>query len=223
MKVCDSARGATAFVMVIMPVKRMPKPTQISPGPLTLLFLINMTRMMPIMSAAGARVEGLKISRTMLPPDSKSMRRMIWAVTVVPMLAPMTMLMACLSVRIPAARRPTVRTMVAEEAWIMAVTSIPVRRPVNVFRVSFCSRTRSVSPELFLRPSPMTSMPKRNMARPPNMVMTPNISTHTPHYNSMSQGNDSTFSPAWGAPDRNYNSFFTFRLHYYLTNGVLRV
>ena len=29
----------------------------------------------------------------------------------------------------------------------------------------------------------MTSMPKRNMARPPNMVMTLKISTHTPHYN----------------------------------------
>ena len=83
----------------------------------------------------------------------------------------------------PAASRPTVSTMVAEEAWIMAVTSMPVSRPVKVFRVSFCSRTRSVSPELFLRPSPMTSMPKRNMARPPNMVMTLKISTHTPHYN----------------------------------------
>ena len=159
MKVWDSARGATAFVIVIMPVNSMPKPMQISPGPLTLLFLMNMTRIMPIMSAAGARVEGLKISRTMLPPDSMSMRRMIWAVIVVPMLAPMTMLMACLSVSMPAARRPTVRTMVAEEAWIMAVTSIPVKSPVNVFFVSFCSRTRSVSPELFLRPSPMTSMP----------------------------------------------------------------
>src|SRR5699024_1940132 len=105
----------------------------------------------------------------------------------------------------------------------MAVTSIPVRRPVNVFRVSFCSRTRSVSPELFLRPSPMTSMPKRNMARPPNMVMTPNIYTPTPHYNSISPGNDNTFTPAWGEHDRNYIIFFTFRLYYYLTNGVLRV
>ena len=93
-KVSDSARGATAFVIVIMPVKRMPKPTQISPGPLTLLFLMNMTRMMPMMSARGARVEGLKNSSTMLPPDSMSMSRMIWAVMVVPMFAPMTMLMA---------------------------------------------------------------------------------------------------------------------------------
>ena len=75
-------------------MKRMPKPTQISPGPLTLLFLMNMTRMMPMMSARGARVEGLKNSSTMLPPDSMSMSRMIWAVMVVPMFAPMTMLMA---------------------------------------------------------------------------------------------------------------------------------
>ena len=147
------------MVIVIMPVKRMPKPMQISPGPLTLLFLTNMTRMMPTISAAGARVEGLNISSTMLPPDSMSMRRMICAVTVVPMFAPMTMLMAWRRVSMPAASRPTVRTMVAEEAWIMAVTSMPVSSPVKVFRVSFCSRTRSVSPELFLRPSPMTSMP----------------------------------------------------------------
>ena len=87
----------------------------------------------------------MNISSTMLPPDSMSMRRMICAVTVVPMLAPMTMLMAWRRVSMPAASRPIVSTMVAEEAWIMAVTSMTVSSPVKVFRVSVCSRTRSVS------------------------------------------------------------------------------
>ena len=93
-KVSDSARGATALVMVIMPVNSTPKPTHISPGPLTLLRFTNMTSMMPIMSAAGARVEGLNISSTTFPPDSISMSLMICAVIVVPILAPITMLIA---------------------------------------------------------------------------------------------------------------------------------
>ena len=50
-----------------------------------------------------------------LPDDSISISRIICAVTVVPMLAPITILTACLRLRIPAPISPTVRTIVAVE------------------------------------------------------------------------------------------------------------
>ena len=130
----------------------MPKPIKIMPMFFVLPFLMNMMRMIPAISASGARVEGLKNSSRTLPPASISIRRMIWAVTVVPMFAPMTMLTACRRFKMPAPMRPTVRTIVAVELWMMAVTMVPVRSP----------RTRKffrAGPEPCFKPSPMISMP----------------------------------------------------------------
>ena len=118
-----------------------------------------MNRIMPAISARGARVSGLKNTRTELPLVSRSIRRMICAVTVVPMLAPSTMLTAWRRFRIPAPIRPTVSTMVAVELWIMAVTRVPVSSPRNAFCVSFPRNFFSASPEPCFSPSPMISMP----------------------------------------------------------------
>ena len=92
---------------------------------------------------------------------------MICAVTVVPILAPMTMDTACFRFSTPAPIRATVRTMVAVELWITAVTSAPVRTPITTFPVTFSSTRFSAAPELFFRPSPISSMPYRNRASPP--------------------------------------------------------
>ena len=70
---------------------------------------------MPMMAATGARVEGLKMFSQEEPPASRSSRRMIWPVTVVPTLAPSTMPTDWCSVRMPAPTRPEVSTMVAVE------------------------------------------------------------------------------------------------------------
>ena len=70
---------------------------------------------MPATSATGARVSGLKNSRIILPEESMSMSLIICAVMVVPILAPITMLTACLRSRIPALIKPTVNTIVAVE------------------------------------------------------------------------------------------------------------
>ena len=69
------------------------------------------------------------------------------------------MLAACRRFRIPAPTRPTVRTMVAVELWMMAVTMVPVSRPITVFWVSLPRKFFSAVPEQSFRPSPITSIP----------------------------------------------------------------
>ena len=51
------------------------------------------------------------------------------------------------------------KTMVAVELWITAVTNVPVSTPTSTLPVTFSSTRFSAAPELFFRPSPMTSMP----------------------------------------------------------------
>ena len=154
------AKPFTAPVMFIRPTNRIPKPMQISPTVLVLLLLMNMISTIPMNSAMGANVSVSKSHSSQLSPlDSRKARVVIQAVMVVPMLAPMTMDTACFRFSTPAPIRATARTMVAVELWITAVTSAPVRTPTITLLVTF-SRTRfRVSPELFFRPSPMTSIP----------------------------------------------------------------
>ena len=171
----DCESGATALVMEINPVKRMPKPRKISPKVLLLPRLMNIIRIMPTMAASGASVVGLNNSIRTFPLEFRSIKRMICAVMVVPILAPKTILTDCFRLRIPAAIRPTVSTIVAVELCITAVTSIPVIIPINGFCVSLPSAFFSASPEEFFKPSLMTSMPYRKRARPPSNVMTEKI------------------------------------------------
>ena len=93
-KVSDSASGSTAAVIDIRPVNSTPKPRQIVPTFLDPPRLMNITRIMPRISAIGASVSGLKNVRMELPELSISISRIICAVAVVPMLAPMTILTA---------------------------------------------------------------------------------------------------------------------------------
>ena len=61
--------------------------------------------------------------------------------------------------------------MVAVELWITAVTRVPVSTPVIKLPETFSSTFFKAAPELFFKPSPMTSMPYKNMARPPSICM----------------------------------------------------
>ena len=145
--------------MVMRPENSTPKPMKISPTPRVPRFLMNVMRITPAIRAIGASEEGFSSSSRALPEESMSISRMIWAVTVVPMLAPITMLTACRRLRMPAAIRPTVSTMVALEDWIMAVTARPVSIPVKAFLVSPPKMRFRVSPLLSFRPSPISSIP----------------------------------------------------------------
>ena len=64
---------------------------QISPMVLEFLLLTNMTRIMPAIKAMGASLSVLNSHRNKLSSDWIEPSRMICAVTVVPMFAPMTM------------------------------------------------------------------------------------------------------------------------------------
>ena len=79
--------------------------------------------------------------------------------TVVPIFAPMTMLTACRRFKMPAPMRPTVRTIVAVELWMMAVTMVPVRSPRTTLWVSLPRKFFRAGPEPCFKPSPMISMP----------------------------------------------------------------
>ena len=62
---------------------------------------------------------------------------MIHAVSVVPMFAPMMILIACASVNNPAETNDTVITVVADDDCTAQVASVPVSIPVNLFVVIF--------------------------------------------------------------------------------------
>ena len=173
----DSDRGDTASVIPIRPVNRMPKPISIMPTPFVFWFLTNLRSIIPPSTASGANVEGLNISRNTAPLEFISIRRIIWAVMVVPMFAPRTMLIDCLRLSMPAPIRPTVSTIVAVELCITLVTRVPVSMPSAALWVTFSSMLLRALLELLLRPSPIMSIPYKNMESPPRSEITEKIPT----------------------------------------------
>ena len=122
-------------------------------------------------------MEGLNTSRNTAPLEFISIRRIIWAVMVVPMFAPSTMLIDCLRFSMPALRRPTVSTIVAVELCITLVTRVPVSMPSTALWVTFSSMLLRALLELLLRPSPIMSIPYKNMESPPRSEITEKIPT----------------------------------------------
>ena len=113
---------------------------------------------MPKMATAGVRDDDCSSRRARLSPDT-AVRRRMWAVTVVPMLAPIMMPMAWRSLRTPAPTRPTTRTVAAEEEWMTAVTAAPnstARPTLPVSRSSMASRRPWAA---FSRLPPITDIP----------------------------------------------------------------
>ena len=100
--------------MVSMPNISVAKPSRIMPVSFFLLLLQNMYSTMPISASTGVNELGLS-SFTHSAPLLMPPRLSSHAVTVVPTLAPMMTLMACLSVRRPELTKPTTMTVVADE------------------------------------------------------------------------------------------------------------
>ena len=145
--------------MFIRPVKRMPKPMAILPTVREFLNFRNMIMTMPAIRAIGASVDGLKKRIHIVAESEMPRSRMIWPVTVVPTFAPMMMPSDWWSVRIPAATRPEVITMVAVEDWMSAVTRMPRPSALSGLSVSFSMTFFSVPEEPSFRESPMRRMP----------------------------------------------------------------
>ena len=154
--------------MVTIPVNNIPKPIRTFPRALLFCFFNALTTSVPAISATGASVEGLKSSRIpTAPPASRSIRRMIWPVTVVPTLAPTMMPSDCRTVRMLAATRPAVIRIVALDDWIRAVTKRPSRNAFHGLLVAFSMILFRVPDDPSFKPSPIRLMPYRNMHNPP--------------------------------------------------------
>ncbi len=127
-KAGSSRRGRTAASIWNMPVKSTPKPRSICPTSRRRSPLASIKRRIPAIAMAGARVVGA-MRRSRKPP-SPPLRRRIWAVTVVPMLAPMMTPMAWRSFITRAFTRPTTMTVAAEEDWMEQMAQFGLERNI---------------------------------------------------------------------------------------------
>ena len=171
-----SLRGATAPLIVSMPNIRTAKPRRIIPP-----FLLRLPSFpfmyikMPAAARTGAKALGLRSLSSTLSLCIPA-RDSIHEVTVVPMFAPIITPTAWLSFMIPELTKPTTITVVADDDCMAAVTAIPRISPLMRLSVSFSRILSSLLPENLIRPSPITLIPYKNIARPPTIVKIPNIS-----------------------------------------------
>ena len=61
----------------------------------------------------------------------------------------------------------TTMTVVADELWMAAVTAVPVRMPLTGFPVMCLSTERILLPAIFCKPSLISFIAKRKMAKAP--------------------------------------------------------
>ena len=109
-----SARGATAPLMVSIPVIRIANPMRIIPISFFLSSFVNMIKMTPITARIGENEDGFNKVRKKLPP-LMPVRLSNQEVIVVPTLAPIIIPIAWDNFMIPELTNPTTITVVAEE------------------------------------------------------------------------------------------------------------
>jgi hypothetical protein len=131
----ESLSGSMATDIRFIPINSIPNPVSISPICLYLLRVPNSKRPTPTATTTGA--------------ISVSLKATIWAVTVVPILAPIITPTACIRFISPAFTKPTTITVVALLLWIMAVITAPNTRPNSLLVVSISSSLLSLSPAAF--------------------------------------------------------------------------
>ena len=165
----------TPLVIFINPVNKIPKPINIVPVLSDLLFVTNIIKIIPIINASGASVEGLKNCSQAVDEESISIKRIICPVTVVPIFAPTTTPNDCLKVKRFAATSPDVITIVAVDDWISAVTITPNKKDLIKLSVTFERIAFKVPVELSLKAPDIIRIPYRNKANPPNKVIMFNI------------------------------------------------
>ena len=136
-----SFRTDMASFIVSSPKNNRPKPKMTCPICFREFFLEKSISMAPIKMQNGASREASSAIRIL--------------VIVVPIFAPRITPVACARSMMPALIIPMVITVVAEDDWITAVTSIPSRKPRTGLRVSFSIRSFILAPAARCRPSPM--------------------------------------------------------------------
>ena len=116
-----------------------------------------------------------KAGHTILMMLNEKPADMIQAESVVPMLAPMMIEMACARVRRAALTKETVMTVVAAEDWTATVTRAPVATPVKRLVVMAPRRWRSCGPAIFWSASLITFIPYIKRAMDPSSFKAINI------------------------------------------------
>ena len=131
--------------MMFMPKNSSPKPNSIVPYCRTYSRLARNDNAKPAATSPSAAFVTLKAT--------------IWAVMVVPMLAPMITPTACVSVISPAEINPITSTVVTEDDWMIEVTIVPARTPVKRLEVRRSRILLSRSPATTLSPLVSWSIP----------------------------------------------------------------
>ncbi len=104
-----------------------------------------------------------------------------------PRFAPMMMPMTWFNCMMPEFTKPTTMTVVAEEDWMIAVTPAPSSTPLMGVEVSLSKIRSNLPPETRSSPDPMTFIPYKKSARPPNSVKIEKISMLNPLYKHFTQ------------------------------------
>src|SRR6266542_3413102 len=145
--------GARPSVITFMPRQTKPKPRIAVP---TLLAAPRRAKKLTANPAPTSRSE-----------NSWILNARSWTVNVVPMSAPRMTPRDWGNESSPAETNPMSIRVVADEDWIMAVTSAPEPTAARRFRVMLVSRWRRWPPAARCSPSPMSCMQYRRSARPP--------------------------------------------------------
>ena len=95
----------------------------------------------------------------LLPEPSRYERHKIHPVILVPIFAPIMMLIACATFIIPEFTKPTIITVVAPDDCIMAVTTVPSSSPFAGVLVSLYSMFSILLPATFFKLSPIMDIP----------------------------------------------------------------
>ncbi len=164
-----SARGATAWLIRVMPVIKMAKPTRTLPASFFLPSLPVMSIITPTRATRGEKDSGLSICSQKLSL-SMPVALNIQAVRVVPMLEPMMTLTVWLSSIMPELTRPTSITVMAEEDWMAMVITAPRARPFQGLEVIERRMDSSLPPTIFSSPAESTCIPYKKNARPPKRL-----------------------------------------------------
>ncbi len=154
MNISESLKGYMASLMRLIPSIMIPNPRMIEDTSLLFFALEKSMRIDPVKSRTGTSASTFIDTRN--------------AVTVVPILAPMMIPVACTRFRSPEFTKPTTITVVAELDWMSAVTSAPIPTAFKGLAVTFSRMNLSFDPAAFSSPSPIIFRPYKKSPSPPS-------------------------------------------------------
>ena len=163
--------GTIAPDIMLMPYISTAKPIMMPPMFLCEFFFANIQRIIPIRATTPVSTSVLSIE-VIPPPEPMLLRASIQPVMDVPRIAPSTIPIACFTCIMPEFTKPTTITDVADDDCMAAVTPVPRMIPFTGLPASLYNIISILLPATFLSESPMTDIPKRNIATPPNREIT---------------------------------------------------